>query len=1131
MRGLLKRNLSVILVLVMMFSLINLSGMTVRALELPAEHAGKNQTTVTPVFQESNGAAGFYITTANDPLTYNASDWWGARYGSGTGSIEGGIYVNGSLTNAAMAKIASGRYYVALSDYSITGTAGMTVVIGGTFYDDQNVVTFKKTTYYYDGTAWGAVDYGEVWSAPSTVKIAQNDTAYSNKGAAELSYEAVRNEYESRQLFITASQKVDSFELIPSDLVCGTNVLSADNVEVYVEKYIPITSDSAYTTSGYMPDALLPMEAAAAYGENAIAANQNGGLWITIYVSESTAAGTYTGTFDLVMRGDQGQATVDVPVSVKVHNYILPAETTAKTLFVWRYNDLAAGELDGSTEMMTYYYDFFQNYRISLHSLPLETLSGKEYADMVVKYYDSCSTYTLLSNVGAYDGAIFERQDKIIEQILAVAEASSREKKNYFDKAVIYYIDEPNITQEATRNDMISQSKRLYKVLEESVALIENDTSGLYSDFKNMSGWKAAILEIPNIVPLASYTEWLYETEELTWLEKLQGKTPEPIKAVTNFLSALTAEGTTNICFCPLFDTVDYTDSKDQVRVLCQKYGIGLWWYGCLGPVSPNPSYHILDKNLLSARTVTWLQKKYNVGGNLYWDAAAYTSNGQYIDLYETGNRTGGVAGDGFLVYPGKKYGVYGPIPSMRLMSIRDGMEEYEILSAVEGVVSNMNNTFYSKIVSKVSKMYADGENSLNFDALRSTLLSYTDQVTPVPANSDSSAVSYRFDFSDNMSVTQQKDDGNTKLLFSFESYADITGTAFRTGNQLGATKINKDQKYISEGDGSWLIKPQGDYGRGDAYPYFVMQCTGTSTFTTSNFNAFDKLIMDAYNDSDEAVRIKLDFTVLNSAGERVETEPAYFTLAPKTWTACEYSLTDPAYSSYFKLDDVKYMKVTFLTKKDGKDDTVPELYLDNMRGHYGTRRTDTYTYDFEEGVSLENMLERNAFVGNGTNSYRLDISRISYADAGITPRKPKFGEYLLTGVATEARWPELKVNFGKTYKAGSALSFWMYIDVDDTAAAGKNYWVMANAGQSSCSVTADYTFNNWTKVNVILAEDTDNIQILLNFNVSGGYSSDFGQESVHVYMDDFKITVFGTIGVDKVDSDSFENMFSSTGE
>ncbi len=78
-------------------------------------------------------------------------------------------------------------------------------------------------------------DYGTVWSAPSTVKIDQNDTAYANKGEAKLIFNTVKNEYESHQLLISATKDVNAYYLESSDLKCGDNVLSKENITVYNE--------------------------------------------------------------------------------------------------------------------------------------------------------------------------------------------------------------------------------------------------------------------------------------------------------------------------------------------------------------------------------------------------------------------------------------------------------------------------------------------------------------------------------------------------------------------------------------------------------------------------------------------------------------------------------------------------------------------------------------------------------------------------------------------------------------------------------------------------------------------------------------------------------------------------------
>ena len=142
-------------------------------------------------------------------------------------------------------------------------------------------------------------DYAEIWSAPSAVKIDQNDTAYADKGEAKLTFNAVKNEYESHQLLITAKQDVRAYYLESSDLKCGENVLSKENITVYNEKYVKV-AEAAYGSFSH-PDALIPIDAAMTYGELNIAAGQNAALWVTVYVPAETPAGVYEGSFKLTV--------------------------------------------------------------------------------------------------------------------------------------------------------------------------------------------------------------------------------------------------------------------------------------------------------------------------------------------------------------------------------------------------------------------------------------------------------------------------------------------------------------------------------------------------------------------------------------------------------------------------------------------------------------------------------------------------------------------------------------------------------------------------------------------------------------------------------------------------------------
>ena len=78
------------------------------------------------------------------------------------------------------------------------------------------------------------------WTPYSTEKI-MRDVTYSNRqDAPVLKYEMAKNEVEGAQFIITPKNdyKVKSFNVQVSDLICGDNVISKNNLSVYLEKYV-----------------------------------------------------------------------------------------------------------------------------------------------------------------------------------------------------------------------------------------------------------------------------------------------------------------------------------------------------------------------------------------------------------------------------------------------------------------------------------------------------------------------------------------------------------------------------------------------------------------------------------------------------------------------------------------------------------------------------------------------------------------------------------------------------------------------------------------------------------------------------------------------------------------------------
>lgn len=117
----------------------------------------------------------------------------------------------------------------------------------------------------------------------------------------------------------------------------------------------------------------------------------------------------------------------------------------------------------------------------------------------------------------------------------------------------------------------------------------------------------------------------------------------------------------------------------------CTNTGGELWVY-----TAEHHGYASLHMEvpLLSERLQGWMMADWNVVGNLYWSGGLmriYTKiSGQYIDYiqdyFDTPERYVGTNGEGFLIYPGRQYEIVGPLPSIRLNSLRDGLEEADLL-------------------------------------------------------------------------------------------------------------------------------------------------------------------------------------------------------------------------------------------------------------------------------------------------------------------------------------------------------------------------------------------------------------------------------------------------------------------
>lgn len=489
-----------------------------------------------------------------------------------------------------------------------------------------------------------------IWAADGTVRINRNrdeDDVAENNPVFRVSM--TRNEYESAQIILTPEKDISAYSVTLGDLTSAEGkTLKKENFSVYNQKYLNVTkqSDGFSTGFGWYPDALLPMETAEEYGENTVKAGENQGIWITCYCPKEQAAGTYEGTFTVHC----DDKDYEIAASVTVYDYTLTDDITAKSAFAISRHFLNASG-DDTLEHYKAAYDLLLDYRLAGINLPTLVEDTNYYLASVREYYDKTPSYSVPYSI-KYNTSAADTDmdyDKFKDTIFALAEISLQDEKNYLDKAYLYLgslIDEPTMGGTVDRAVRISHQVEITK--EEIAAEMESDSA-----YAGALGAEIidAVRNFPHIVT-NRYTDELYNDGEGVkyWV--------------------------------PLFD--DFNSVARQE--FYENSGVEYWWYGCIGPNNPFPTYQ-LDDYLITSRVASWMQKDYGASGNLYWDTCFWIDyDGTYnrIDPYTASPmHFPGDNGDGYLFYPGTKYGI-GPVASIRLHSIRDGLEEYEILNELE---------------------------------------------------------------------------------------------------------------------------------------------------------------------------------------------------------------------------------------------------------------------------------------------------------------------------------------------------------------------------------------------------------------------------------------------------------------
>lgn len=476
----------------------------------------------------------------------------------------------------------------------------------------------------------------------------------------KLRFNGMKNEDIAMQLMIHANEYIDKFTFKLPELVSETGEkLETSSFTVAAEWYQDVSvskEKDAYT--GLYPDALIPLSNYEFRRMNNIQKDRNQGLWISLRAKEDAKAGKYTGEGTLTLDGKD----YSIPFEVNIYDAVMPNENHLQTCFLIWYEQISIGEgKNYSPDLEKAYYDFAVSKRISPDYLPTSYTSSVN--RFVEAYVEEVANNPMVScyRMPGGTGSNFNKNsaktylNALIDKNIALRQAGDT-TTDLFKKLIFYVDDEPS-----------PQNYELVKGHDKDIFDLKKELAPRLSAYPDLQD---SLLHIKNTVTV-EYNDTLVATNETggvqTWCPQVQ-----------NFQTATNRE-----------------NYKARQSSTDRDYGENVWWYVCESPNNPYPNYH-LDGQLLYTRTLKFMQYAYGIEGEIHWNICYYS---KYASGFTTGRDIWydpltweKCNGDGAMVYPGKEFGINGPITTLRMESILNANEDYEAQLLVDKKVQEYNS-------------------------------------------------------------------------------------------------------------------------------------------------------------------------------------------------------------------------------------------------------------------------------------------------------------------------------------------------------------------------------------------------------------------------------------------------------
>ncbi len=469
------------------------------------------------------------------------------------------------------------------------------------------------------------------WVAPSTQKVFPGDTGTGEQSAALW---AARGEYESVQVVLRSEEGLeglrvtlepvagDGFRELPVEWVSLFEVFYVDTPGVAQWGF---PEDRPERRLPRYPDPLVPLTGGVRDGTLDLEAGEARAVWVRVHVPSDAEPGRYGGRVT-VRGGRSGNDSDDgvlaeAPVELTVWNFEIPRVSSLRT---------AIG-LGGP-------------WMAEIHGV---APWSSEYWDIYARYYDKLLDY----RISAY----------WIPGSSLVDPTDARAVRHMQDERVTSFMY-ANVNEETwTQLQELGVGHKAYYF-----SVDEPRAKAQYEEFRERARNARRVSEdVRVLLPFYGGPDW---DEERTPFDELAGYVDIWVSQ-TDYYHHGHGLG---------------TRIQEQMRERFEA-GDETWLYVALAPREPFCNI-MVNNSALQHRILFWqIYREDLISGFLYWSASFWRdTDDPFADIATVKNIDPHIWGDGSLFYPGVRFGIDGPLPSVRLECIRDGLQDYEYLKLAE---------------------------------------------------------------------------------------------------------------------------------------------------------------------------------------------------------------------------------------------------------------------------------------------------------------------------------------------------------------------------------------------------------------------------------------------------------------